>query len=119
MVPTLTDWGNDMMNKGIRKRRSTAGETIVETLMALLVVVMAMTLLAGAIVSAARVNSSTEKMDVALNVTEDTSFVENKTTVTITHSIISARDESSVADTLIEVDEVTTGNGYVFYQRHE
>ena len=48
-----------------RKLKSSAGETLVETLFALLVVVLAMTMLAGAIVSAARVNKGAENLNTA------------------------------------------------------
>ena len=48
-----------------RKLKSRSGETLVETLFALLVVVLAMTMLAGSIVSAARVNKGAEDLDTA------------------------------------------------------
>ena len=51
-----------------RKLKSSSGETLVETLFALLVVVLAMTMLAGSIVSAARVNRGAEDLDVPFQV---------------------------------------------------
>ena len=52
-----------------RKLKSRSGETLVETLFALLVVVLAMTMLAGSIVSAARVNKGAEDLDTAFLMT--------------------------------------------------
>ena len=48
-----------------RKLKSNAGETLVETLFALLVVGLAMTLLAGAIMAAARVNKGARDFNTA------------------------------------------------------
>lgn len=51
-----------------RKLKSNSGETLVETLFALLVVVLAMTMLAGSIVSAARVNKGAEDLNTAFQI---------------------------------------------------
>lgn len=48
-----------------RKLKSNAGETLVETLFALLVVGLAMTMLAGAIMAAARVNKGARDFNTA------------------------------------------------------
>lgn len=55
----------------IRKLKSNSGETLVETLFALLVVVLAMTMLAGSIISAARVNKGAENLDTAFHLTDE------------------------------------------------
>ncbi len=47
-------------NKLIEKLRDRSGETIVETLVSMLIVVLAFMMLAGAIVASARVNASVE-----------------------------------------------------------
>lgn len=65
-----------------RKLKSRSGETLVETLFALLVVVLAMTMLAGSIVSAARVNKGAEDLDTAFRITNDG----QAGSVTVTHS---------------------------------
>ena len=54
-----------------RKLKSNSGETLVETLFALLVVVLAMTMLAGSIVSAARVNKGAEDLNTAFRITDN------------------------------------------------
>lgn len=48
-----------------RKLKSQSGETLVETLFALLVVVLAFTMLAGSIVTAARVNKGAQELEPA------------------------------------------------------
>ena len=52
-----------MSKKISSKIKSNKAETLVETLAALLIVVVSMTMLAGAIVSAARVNKNASKID--------------------------------------------------------
>lgn len=54
-----------------QKLKNNSGETLVETLFALLVVVLAMTMLAGSIVSAARINKSAEDLDTAFCITDN------------------------------------------------
>lgn len=51
-----------------QKLKSNSGETLVETLFALLVIVLAMTMLAGAIMSAARVNKGAEDLNTAFQI---------------------------------------------------
>lgn len=53
-----------------QKLKNSSGETLVETLFALLVVVLAMTMLAGSIVSAARVNKGAEDLDAAFQISK-------------------------------------------------
>lgn len=48
-----------------RKLKSQSGETLIETLFALLVVVLAFTMLAGSIVAAARVNKGAQELEPA------------------------------------------------------
>lgn len=48
-----------------RKLKSQSGETLVETLFAMLVVVLAFTMLAGGIVAAARVNKGAQELEPA------------------------------------------------------
>lgn len=68
-----------------RKLKSRSGETLVETLFALLVVVLAMTMLAGSIVSAARVNKGAEDLDTAFQISKAQAVSDVK--VTIDHQI--------------------------------
>ena len=55
------------VKKALKKLRERSGETIVETLVSMLIVVMSFTMLAGAIVAAARVNAGAEKQILYLN----------------------------------------------------
>ena len=88
-----------------KKLRSRAGESIAETLSALLIITLALTMLAGSIVSAAKINSEIRNMDVEFSTEgEDTS----SSTVTITHSS---------GHTTVEVNLYTTDddNEYTYY----
>ena len=64
-----------------RKLKSNSGETLVETLFALLVVVLAMTMLAGSIVSAARVNKGAEDLNTAFRMANKDDGKEGSVTV--------------------------------------
>ena len=55
----------------MKKRRTQAGETLVETLVAVLVVSTASMILAGAVVASAQVNSRVRNADVAFSVAEE------------------------------------------------
>ena len=63
------------MNK---KLKSNAGESLAETIVAMMIVTLAMLILAGALVSAAKINKKTRNMDtsfstaVEMTVTDDT-----------------------------------------------
>ena len=47
----------------IKKLKSDKGETLVETLISMLIVVLSVTMLAGSIVTAARINQSAKDMN--------------------------------------------------------
>lgn len=64
-----------------RKLKNNSGETLVETLFALLVVVLAMTMLAGSIVSAARVNKGAEDLNTAFQISNVQAVPDVKVTV--------------------------------------
>lgn len=67
-----------------RKLKSRSGETLVETLFALLVVVLAFTMLAGSILAAARVNKAAKELNPAFQMEQPESV--NGVTVTIKHA---------------------------------
>ncbi len=60
----------EIKNSVERILREKAGETIVETLVSMLIVVLAFMMLAGAIVAAARVNAGTENHTMYLNLAD-------------------------------------------------
>ena len=62
----------------IKKLKSDKGETLVETLLSMLIVVLSVTMLAGSIVAAARINQSAKDMNAPVqldNVSADTAAV--------------------------------------------
>lgn len=88
----------------MKKRRSKAGETLVETLVSVLIAALAFALLSTAAVTAARINAAAR---------EDVSFrytAEQGKTVTVT-----AEGAGSGTTGSEEVTLYTTGNGYDYY----
>lgn len=91
----------------MKKRRSKAGETLVETLASVLIAALAFALLSTAAVTAARINASAR---------EDVSFhynAERKETVTVMAE--GAGSGTSQKTGSEEVTLYTTGNGYQYY----
>lgn len=91
----------------MKKRRSKAGETLVETLASVLIAALAFALLSTAAVTAARINASAR---------EDVSFhynAERKETVTVMAE--GAGSGTSQKTGSEEVTLYTTGNGYGYY----
>ena len=88
----------------MKKRRSKAGETLVETLASVLIAALAFALLSTAAVTAARINAAAR---------EDVSFrytAEQGKTVTVTAEGWPGTTKGSE-----EVTLYTTGNGYHYY----
>ena len=91
----------------MKKRRSKAGETLVETLVSVLIAALAFALLSTAAVTAARINAAAR---------EDVSFrynAERKETVTVMAE--GAGSGTSQKTGSEEVTLYTTGNGYDYY----
>ena len=91
----------------MKKRRSKAGETLVETLVSVLIAALAFALLSTAAVTAARINATAR---------EDVSFrynAERKGTVTVMAD--GAGSGTSQKTGSEEVTLYTTGNGYDYY----
>ena len=87
----------------MKKIRSKKGESIAETMIAMLVVSMALTMLAGAIVTAARVNSR-EKNEDEVFLQADAEKVEDQT-----YSI-------TIGSISIPVDVYKTSKDYYYYE---
>ena len=88
----------------MRKLRSRRGETLVETLVSLLIVVLVMAFLATSIVAATRVNAKVRDADVAVRydgISEPASL-----------TVSSGRGTSSFT---VPVEKYTTENGYCYY----
>ena len=95
------------------KRRSKAGESIAETLISMLIVAVTCTFLAGAVVSAARVNTRLEGQDVTFH-------ADSSTTVTdYTITVFSGLNELKKPDDTVyrpEINLYQTENGYYYYE---
>ncbi|MDO4182393.1 MAG: hypothetical protein Q4E12_02135 [Coriobacteriia bacterium] len=90
-------------------RTNTAGETIVEALVSMLIVSVAFVMLCTAIVSAANVNAKLDNQDTAFVV--DASATPNAAQVTINHADPDADDANVAVDVYTSADE----NHYVYY----
>ena len=91
----------------MKKRRSKAGETLVETLVSVLIAALAFAFLSTAAVTAARINAAAR---------EDVSFrynAERKETVTVTAE--GAGSGTSQKTGRRNVTLYTTDNGYTYY----
>ena len=92
----------------IRKRikrafKNKGGETIVETLAAMLVAVLAFMVLAGAIVASARVNAKTGDMTLYLDASETGNETESEATLQIDTGSTTGGD---VTNSMIEVGNI-------------
>lgn len=91
----------------MKKRRSKAGETLVETLVSVLIAALAFALLSTAAVTAARINAAAR---------EDVSFrynAERKETVTVRAEGAHSGTGQKIGSE--EVTLYTTDNGYTYY----
>lgn len=96
-----------------RKLRSQSGETLVETLFAMLIVVLSITMLAGAVVTAARVNKSSRDLHTSF-VTVDEAGVSNIDEVSdVKVTIVRTGGSDSVVD--VNGFQTKDANKYCFY----
>ena len=90
-----------------QKLKSNSGETLVETLFALLVAVLAMTMLAGSIVSAARVNKGAEDLNTAFQISNVQAVSGVKVTVD--------RQTGADSEILVKGYQTNDQNQYCYY----
>ena len=88
----------------MKKLRSRRGESIAETLVAVLISAMAIMILAGAIITAARINTSLKNEDVAFRRAQ----TPTPGTVTVT------MDDGTPVSVPVKVYE--TSNHYIYYE---
>ena len=90
----------------IKKLKSDKGETLVETLISMLIVVLSVTMLAGSIVTAARINQAAKDMNAPVQ-------LDNVAVVKLTHV--------GAADSEINVTLYKTGGSvpYYYYEYNE
>ena len=90
-----------------RKLNSQKGETLVETLVAILIIAVGFIMLSGAIVAAARVNASVKNTEVVFNMAGQSS---DETEASIVHGSGAGGQSTSVT-----VTKHKTENEYVYY----
>ena len=95
----------DFKRKLKRKLLDKGGETLVESLVGLIIVVLAIGVLCGSIVTAAKINDRVKKMDTNFIAAIDTG---NDASVTVKH-------EDGSSDQ-VTVKSHETGNGYYYYE---
>lgn len=93
----------------MKKIKSARGETIIETLVSVLIITVIFLCLSTAIVSAARVNASVRNADTAFAYSKGTE--QGKQTVSVTK-----RGDASPRETFAVMDYATE-NGYHYYEK--
>lgn len=95
-----------------KKLKSTSGETLVETLFAMLVIVLAVMVIAGGVVTAARINKKAKDLDTTFQMSNVVTVTEEaKTEVTITHGSVEP-DEVP-----IDAWQTNDNNKYYYYSK--
>lgn len=91
-----------------KKIRSTSGETIAETLVTMIILSLAVLMLAGAVVTSARINSKADNTDTAFTAA----------TTSPSERYINFTYESGSGEKKIDVpiNYYKTGNDYIYYE---
>lgn len=92
-----------------RKIKSKSGESIAETLVTMIILSLAVLMLAGAVVTSARVNKQADNTDTAFSVKDGVT----KTSGTVT--ITDGSQDGTDSTTTISVEFYTTSNEYQYY----
>lgn len=90
-----------------KKIRATSGETIVETLVTMVILSLAVLMLAGAAVSSAKINSREDNTDTAFTTDE-----QSRTEGSISVSVDGESDKTATLD----IHRYHTENGYTYYE---
>lgn len=96
--------------------KSSAGETIVETLVTMMILSLAVLMLAGAIVTSARIHAQAENTETAFS-TADMSEMELQAEIVEIKS--GAEGNSQEVKAIVPVKLYQTQNGYVYYETKE
>ena len=100
-----------------RKLKSKAGETIAETLVTMVILSLAVLMLAGAVVSAAKVNKKADNTDTAFTVgTVISGSGTNSATVTITQTNGTGGTGTLAESATLPVTVYETKNKYIYYE---
>lgn len=99
-----------------KKLKSTSGETLVETLFAMLVIVLAVMVIAGGVVTAARINKKAKDLDTTFQMSNVVTVTdEAKPEVTITHGSV---EPDKVPDKVsIDAWQTNDNNKYYYYSK--
>ncbi|MGN0169638.1 MAG: hypothetical protein ACI39H_02625 [Lachnospiraceae bacterium] len=89
-----------------KKLKSRSGETLVETLFSMLVIVLAVIMIAGSVVTAARVNKSAADMDTALRYEKFSEISDVKVTII---------RRTGSAEVPVKAYQTTDKNNYSYY----
>ncbi len=93
-------------NKIVTKLRSSYGETIVETLVTMIVLSLAMIMLSGAVVTSARVNQKADNTETTFTTDAQTS----------TPGTITIQENGSSSPAGLNVTVYETEHGYFYYE---
>lgn len=105
------------MNRIQRKLRNTKGETIAETLVTMIILSLAVLMLAGAVVTSARVNKKADNTDTAFTVgTQLPDGTSDSSTVTITEADGSGGFATATKSAELPVTVYETKNKYIYYE---
>lgn len=96
------------------KLKERAGETIVETLASMVIVVLAMLMLAGAIVAAARVNAAAEDHSLYLNTTTGNEITGTQIRINAFETTVSGSNKIDTGKAVREYRE-PEGPGHLYY----
>ena len=94
-----------MNNSAATKLRSNSGESIVETLVTMIILSLAVVMLSGAVVTSARVNQRAEHAD--------TAFISSQNRP-VSHMISVSKGTGEGAN--LNVNLYQTENGYIYYE---
>lgn len=96
----------------LKKLRNTAGETLIESLVSLLIATLVLFFLATAVVTATNVNSTVENTDISFNYPNEQTAEHKKITVTI-------KDGSNIEVGKTTATQYTDDTGYYTYYKEE
>ncbi len=92
----------------MKKLKKTRGESIAETLVALLIASLGLMILAGAITTAAKINADLKNDEVVFREAQ----------ASVPGAVYLSSDGPGHPSATVDVQVYTTGNGYVYYEKN-
>ena len=105
-----------MIRLFIKKLKEKNGESVAETLVAMLIAVLALMLLPGAIAAASRVNSKVEDMTVYVDRSDDSKNFDVTGKLKMTTGGTGSIDEITVTTKIKKYTEKTNGKSIYYYE---